>query len=148
MRVSTSPLSCGCALAFSSRLLVARQASYNDFPEGARASFEASTSIGASEATAEGEKLSPSSPAVVAAPATDSSTFRYATSFFFKSSANCSPHSVEPVSAYSSPSQLQAITVRRVHMPRCFSSPSARVSSIIEAVPLEGSTPPKTHASR
>src|SRR5207248_6829053 len=82
MRVSTSPLSCGCALAFSSRLLVARQASYNDFPEGARASFEASTSIGASEATAEGEKLSPSSPAVVAAPATDSSTFRYATSFF------------------------------------------------------------------
>src|SRR5229473_6049366 len=119
-----------------------------DFPEGARTSLEASTSIGASEATADGEKLKPSGPAVVAAPATDSSTLRYATSFFFKSSANCSPHSVEPVSAYSSPSQLQTTTVRRGRRRRCLSSPRERVSSIIEAVPLEGSTPPKAQASR
>src|SRR5437660_12566345 len=148
MRVSTSALSSGGALAFVSRIDVARHASYRDLPDGARTSLEASTSIGASEATAEGEKLSPSGPAVIAAPATDSSTFKYATSFFFKSSANCSPHSVEPVSAYSSPSQLQTTIVRRGQIPRCFSSPSARVNSIIEAVPLEGSTPPKTQASR
>src|SRR6266446_10195468 len=99
MRVSTRALSSGGALAFESRIVVARQASYRDFPEGARMSLDASTSMGAREATAEGEKLRPSGPAVVAAPATDSSTLRYATSFFFRSSANCSPHSVEPVRA-------------------------------------------------
>src|SRR5216683_4834488 len=148
MRVSTSALSNGGVLALESRIVVARQDSYRDFPEGARTSFEASTSIGAREATAEGEKLKPSGPAVVAAPATDSSTLRYATSFFFRSSANCSPHSVEPVSAYSSPSQLQTTMVRRGRIPRWLSSPSERVSSIIEAVPLEGSTPPNAHASR
>ena len=76
MRVSTSALSSGGALAFVSRIDVARHASYRDLPDGARTSFEASTSIGASEATAEGEKLRPSGPAVVAAPATDSSTLR------------------------------------------------------------------------
>src|SRR5713226_5121443 len=142
MRVSTRALSNGGDPALKLRIAAARHASYKDFPDGARTSFAASTSIGASEATADGEKLKPSGPAVVAAPATDSSTLRYATSFFFKSSANCSPHSVEPVNAYSSPSQLQTTTVRRGRMPRCFSSPSERVSSIIEAVPLEGSTPP------
>jgi len=57
-------------------------------------------------------------------------------------------HSVEPVSAYSSPSQLQTTIVRRGRMPSCLSSPRERVSSIMEAVPLEGSTPPKTQASR
>src|SRR5215467_7986147 len=148
MRVSTNPLSNGGALALSSRLLVALHASYKDFPDGARTSFEACTNMGASEATAAGEKLSPSGPAVAAAPATDSSTFKYATSFLFKSSANCSPHSVDPVSAYSSPSQLQTTSVRRGRIPCSFISPIARVNSIIEAVPLEGSTPPKTHASR
>ncbi len=76
MRVSTRELSNGGVLAFESRIVVARQASYRDFPEGARTSFEASTSIDAREATAEGEKLRPSGPAVVAAPATDSSTLR------------------------------------------------------------------------
>ena len=76
MRVSTSALSNGGVLAFESRIVVARQASYRDFSDGARTSLEASTSIGAREATAEGEKLRPSSPAVVAAPATDSSTLR------------------------------------------------------------------------
>src|SRR5260370_9018791 len=107
MGVSTSALSNGGVLAFESRSVVARQASYRDLPDGARTSLEASTSIGAREATAEGEKLSPSEPAVVAAPATDSSTLRYATRFLFNSSANCSPHSVEPLSAYSSPAHLQ-----------------------------------------
>src|SRR6266853_1204201 len=135
MRVSTSALSSGGEPAFESRIAVARHASYKDLPDGTRTSFEASTSIGASEATAAGEKLNPSGPAVVAAPTTDSSTLRYATSFFFRSSANCSPHSVEPVSAYSSPSQLQTTTVRRGRMPRCLSSPSERVNSIIEAQP-------------
>src|SRR5229473_5322308 len=67
MRVSTSALSNGGVLALESRIVVARQDSYRDFPEGARTSFEASTSIGAREATAEGEKLSPSGPAVEAA---------------------------------------------------------------------------------
>src|ERR1700731_1895210 len=97
MRVSTRALSSGGGLAFESRLAVALQASYRDFPEGARTSLEASTSIGAREATAEGEKLRPWGPAVVTAPATDSSPLRYATSFFFRSTANCSPHWVEPV---------------------------------------------------
>src|SRR5258707_13443211 len=142
MRVSTRALSNGGDPALKLRIAVARHASYKDSPDGARTSLEACTSIGAREATAEAEKLKPSGPAVVAAPATDSSTLRYATSFFFKSSANCSPHSVEPVSADSRPSQLQTITVRRGRMPRCLSSPSDRVSSIIEPVPLEGSTPP------
>src|SRR5690242_16568749 len=138
MRVSISAESVGGLADFLSRMEVARHASYKLFPDGARTSFEASTSIGAKEATALGLKLSPSGPAVVAAPETDESTFRYATSFFFKSSANCSPHSVEPVRAYSSPSQLHAMIVRRGRMPRCFSSPSERVSSSIEAVPLTG----------
>src|SRR5215467_15443834 len=148
MRVSTSAESLGGPANFLSRIEVARHASYKLFPDGARTSLEASTNMGAREATAVGLKLSPSGPAAVAAPATDESTFRYATSFFFRSSANCSPHSVEPVSAYSSPSQLQTIIVRRGRMPRCLSSPNDRVSSSIEAVPLTGSTPPYAHASR
>src|SRR5207245_5886248 len=119
MRVSTSALSNGGVLAFESRIMVARQASYRDFSDGARTSFEAPTSIGAREATAEGEKLKPSGPAVVAAPATDSSTLRYATSFFFRSYANCSPNSVEPVSAYSSPYQLQTTILLRGRIQRC-----------------------------
>src|SRR5512137_2586684 len=104
--------------------------------------------MGARDATAEGEKLRPSGPAVVAAPATDSSTLIYATSFCLRSSANCSPHSVEPVKAYSSPSQLQTTRVRRGRVPFFFISPRARVNSIMEAVQLDGSTPPNAQASR
>src|SRR5579863_7922018 len=100
MRVSTSAESAGGPANFLSRTDVALHASYKDFPDGARTSLVASISMGAREATAVGLKLSPSGPAVLAAPATDESTFTYATSFFFKSSANCSPHSVDPVSAY------------------------------------------------
>ena len=71
-----------------------------------------STSSGASEPTASPWK---------SFPEVASSTFRYATAFFFSSSAYCSPHSVEPVSAYSSPSQLQMTSVRLGRMP-CFRS--------------------------
>src|SRR6266436_4273393 len=114
MRVSTSALSSGGEPALESRIALARHASYKDLPDDTRTSLEASTNIGASEATAAGEKLNPSGPAVVAAPATDSSTLRYATSFFFRSPANCSPHSVEPVRAYSSPSQLQTTMEKKL----------------------------------
>src|SRR5258708_31803716 len=124
MRASTSALSSGGEPDLESRIAVARHASYKDLPDDMRTSFEASTNIGASEATAAGEKLNPSGPAAVAAPATDSSTLRYATSFFFRSSANFSPHSFEPVSAHSSPSQLHTTTARRGRLPRPLSSPS------------------------
>src|SRR5260370_883881 len=66
MRVSTSALSSGGEPDLESRIAVARHASYKDLPDGMRTSFEASTSIGASEATAAGEKLNPSGPAAVA----------------------------------------------------------------------------------
>jgi len=96
--------------------------------------------MGAREATAEGEKLRPSGPAVVAAPATDSSTLRYATSFFLSHRELLAPFGRGGESVFF-PSQLQTTMVRRGRMPRCLSSPRERVSSIMEAVPLEGSTP-------
>src|SRR5581483_6039630 len=108
-------------------------ASYKDLPDGSFNERLVSTSIGASEATALPSKLGPE---------VEESTLMYATAFLRSSSANCSPHSVDPVSPTSSPSQLHMTRVRRGRVP-CFSiCPSARVISIIEAVPLLGSTPP------
>ena len=71
-------------------------------------------------------------------PDADESTFRYATAFCLSSAANCSPHSVDPVSVTSSPSQAQNTSVRLGRVPSCLSRPSDLVSSIIDAVPLEG----------
>jgi len=66
----------GRVLAFESRIVVGAPGFVERF-SGRRANvFGASTSIGARDATADGEKLMPSGPAVVAAPATDSSTLR------------------------------------------------------------------------
>ena len=94
--------------------------------------------LGASDPTADRSSRGPDA---------DESTFRYATAFCLSSAANCSPHSVDPVSVTSSPSQAQNTSVRLGRVPSCLSRPSDLVSSIIDAVPLEGSTPPKTHAS-
>src|SRR3989441_9210372 len=79
---------------------------------------------------------------------TATSTFRYATTFAFNSSAYSSAHSVDPIRPYSSASQLQSTIVRRGFQP-CFSNwPNAREASSIAVVPLLGSTAPNTHASR
>ena len=76
------------------------------------------------------------------------STLRYATARTPSSRACCSPHSVDEVSVNSSASQFANTIVRFGRTPWRASAPSDRASSIIDAVPLDGSTPPYTHASR
>src|SRR5262245_37551966 len=107
-------------------------------PDGSRSSLVRSTTIGASDPTADRPRCGPDA---------DESTLRYAIAFCRSSDRNCSPHSVDPVSVTSSPSQLQNTSVRLGRVPDCLSAPSDLVNSIIDAVPLDGSTPPKTHAS-
>jgi hypothetical protein len=87
-------------------------------------------------------------PASKVLPLVEPSTFRYAIAFLFRSSAKCSPHSVEPVRCHSSASQLAKTIDRLGRFPSRASAPSTRASSICVAVPDEGSTAPNTHASR
>src|SRR6185503_8633498 len=100
MSVSTSFES---LVSFFSRAIDDFHSSYRLLPEGPSSDRLTSTISGASEATALGLKSGPDA---------DESTLMYATAFDFKSSANCSPHSVEPVRPTSSPSQLQITIVR------------------------------------
>mmetsp|Transcript_9094 Transcript_9094/g.31651 ORF Transcript_9094/g.31651 Transcript_9094/m.31651 type:complete len:264 (-) Transcript_9094:699-1490(-) len=82
------------------------------------------------------------------APFTPSSTFRYATACA-RSCASCSSaNSVLPMSASSSASHEQSITVLRGRHPAPCSAPSAAATSSSTAVPLLGSVAPPTHASR
>src|ERR1051325_10221502 len=81
-------------------------------------------------------------------PATATSTFKYATAFSRRSVAYSSAHSVDPISPYSSASQLHRKIVRFGAQPCLRSSPKPRATSSIVDVPLFGSTAPKTHASR
>src|ERR1051326_8653041 len=81
-------------------------------------------------------------------PEDELSTFRYASAPAFSRSASNSPHSVLPVNVNSSASHDAKINVRHGFQPLRLSSPKARAVSIRVAVPLLGSTPPKTHASR
>src|SRR5207247_597706 len=81
-------------------------------------------------------------------PDTELSTFTYATACAARSRSCCSPHSVDEVNVNSSASQLASTIVRFGFMPCFASAPSDRASSISDADPLDGSTPPYTHASR
>ena len=67
-----------------------------------------STIIGASDPTADRSSRGPDA---------DESTLKYATAFSRSSDRNCSPHSVDPVSVTSSPSQLQNTSVRLGRVP-------------------------------
>src|SRR5712691_12674770 len=86
--------------------------------------------------------------ALKSGPDVELSTLRYATACSVRSRACCSPHSVDEVNVNSSASQLANTIVRFGRVPRFASAPSDRASSINDAVPLDGSTPPYTHASR
>src|SRR5947209_10228219 len=78
------------------------QAFRNDsFVAGSMNEVDVSSRNGASDAMALPSKSGPD---------VDESTFIYATAFFFRSSSNCSPHSVDPVSPTSSPSHEQKIS--------------------------------------
>src|SRR5580698_1949941 len=80
-------------------------------------------------------------------PETATSILKYAGAFS-NSDSCCSAHSVEPIRPSSSPSQLAKTSVRFGFHPDFNNSPTPRAASSIAAVPLFGSTAPKTQASR
>ena len=106
---------------------------------GSRTSRAASATSRFSDGTADGVNTGPDAAL---------STLRYATARARSSSAYCSPHSVDEVSVNSSASQLASTIVRFGRKPSRTSAPRLRASSISVADPLDGSTPPNTHASR
>ena len=111
------------------------------------------------ETLADGSRTAPAASAITRisdaeAPATNRepeaalSTFRYATARPFNHAACSSAHSVDEVSPNSSASQLANSSDRLGCHPSRRIVPSTRISSSIAAVPVDGSTPPKTQASR
>lgn len=82
-------------------------------------------------------------------PLVPTSTFKYATVLAESQGRYSSTHSVEPISPYSSPSQLAKTTVRKGFQPARKAMPKLRISSLNAADPLFGSpAPPAIHASR